>query len=224
MRRFAVPLLATVSAFPQAVSPVSSGTATGIAAAQPSGQATPLTATRNRVTYSIGPGEGITLKLEERGTFARNSVGDEAAHLKVIRDGHAAPGSSVISQRKEGFSYLIDDARQQYRVVPWSESLAVLTNEARRQSTPAVTRTIDGINCVAVPVQEDTGKIVGKAWVSPEYRIKVRSEMDVLSPQTGAVIGLVVEELTEIHIGAAPDPSEFTIPAGYKLLGGSTPH
>ena len=118
-------------------------------------------------------------------------------------------------------SYLIDDARQQYRVVPWSESLALLTNEARRQSTAAVTRTIDGIKCVAVPVREDTGKIVGKDWVSPEYRIKVRSEMDVLSPQTGAVIGLVVEELTEIHIGAAPDPSEFTIPSGYKLLGGT---
>ena len=35
------------------------------------------------------------LKLEERGTFSRNSAGDEATHLKVIRDGQATPGSSA---------------------------------------------------------------------------------------------------------------------------------
>lgn len=108
------------------------------------------------------------LKLEERGTFSRNSAGDEATHLKVIRDGQATSGSSVIGQRKEGLSYVIDDARQQYRVVPWPESKAV-TNEAERQSTPAVTRTIDGIKCVAVPVRDNTGKIVGKDWVSPDH-------------------------------------------------------
>jgi hypothetical protein len=128
----------------------------------------------------------------------------------------------VITQRREGFSYVIDDARQRYRVVIWPESQAFPT-EAERQSTPAVTRTIDGIKCVAVPVRDDTGKIVGKDWVSPEYLITVRSEMDVLSPQTGAVIGLVVEELTEIRIGVAPDSGEFTIPAGYKQVRSSGP-
>ena len=122
------------------------------------------------------------------------------------------------AQRKEGLSYVIDDARQQYRVVPWPESKAV-TNEAERQSTPAVTRTIDGIKCVAVPVRDNTGKISGKDWVSPDHGITVRSEMDVLSPQTGAVIGLVVEKLAEIHIGAAPDPGAFAIPGGYKRVG-----
>ena len=45
-----------------------------------------------------------------------------------------------------------------------------------------------------------------------DHRITVRSEMEVLSPQTGAVIGLVVEEFEEIHIGAAPDTGAFAIP------------
>jgi hypothetical protein len=197
MRRFVVPLLATALAFPQAAPTLTAVTA--------------LTATKTRVTYAIIPGGGFTLKLEERGTFSRNSAGDEATHLKVIRDGQATPGSSEIRQRKEGLSHVIDDARQQYRVLPWPESKA-LTNEAERQSTPAVTRTIDGIKCVAVPVRDNTRKIVGTDWVSPDHGITVRSEMDVLSPQTGALIGLVVEELAEIHIGAAPDPGAFAIP------------
>ena len=51
----------------------------------------------------------------------------------------------------------------------------------------------------------------------------MRSETDVLSPQSGAVIGLVVEELAEIHIGAAPDPGAFAIPGGYKRVGGAVP-
>lgn len=76
---------------------------------------------------------------------------------------------------------------------------------------------------MAVPVRDDTGKIVGKDWVSPEFGMTVRSEMDVLSPQTGAVIGLVVEELTKIRSGVAPDSGEFTIPAEYKQVGGSGP-
>jgi hypothetical protein len=182
MRPFVVPLLATALAFPQAAPPLTAVTATG-EAAQAGPQTPPLTATKTRVTYAIGPGGGFTLKLEERGTFSRNSAGDVATHLKVIRDGQATPGSSVIGQRKEGLNYLIDDARQQYRVMPWPES-KVLTNEAERQSTPAVTRTIDGIKCVAVPVRDNTGKIVGKDWVSRDHGIAVRSEMDVLSPQT----------------------------------------
>ena len=103
---------------------------------------------------------------------------------------------------------MIDDARQQYRIVPWLERPA-LSNEAERQSTPGVTRTIDGIKCGAVPVLDSAGKIVGKDF-SLDHGITVRSEMDVLSPQTGAVIGLVVEELTEIRIGAEPDPGAFT--------------
>lgn len=203
MRGFAGLLLAAVSAYPQAAPPS-------------------LTATKTRDTYAIGPAGGITLRLAERGTFSRNSAGDEATHLKVIRDDQATSESSVISLRKEGRSYVIDDARQQYRVVPWPESPA-LTNEAERKSTPAATGTIDGIKCVAVPVRDGTGKVISKNWVSPDYGITVRSEMDVLNPQTGAAIGLVVEELTEIHIGASPDPGEFTIPPGYKQVVGSGP-
>jgi hypothetical protein len=213
MRRFG-PLLATVSAFLQPVTPFTTVMTTAIAA-QTSAQIVQLTATKTRVTYSIGPAGGYTLKLEERGAFSRNSGGDEATHLKVIRDGQLASGSSVINQRKERISYVIDDARQQYRLVPWSGSPA-LTNEAERQSTPAATRTIDGVKCVSVPVRDSTGKIVGKGWVSPDYGITVRSEIDELSSQTGAVIGLMVEELTEIQIGATPDPAAFIIPPGYK--------
>jgi hypothetical protein len=221
MRRFG-PLLATVSAFLQPVTPFTTVMATDIAAAQTSAQTVPLTATKTRVTYSIGPAGGYTLKLEERGAFSRNSGGDEAAHLKVIRDGQLAPGSSVINQRREKISYVIDDARRQYRVVPWPGSPA-LTNEAGRQATTAVTRTIDGVKCVSVPVRDSTGKILGKDWVSPDYGITVRSEIDELSPQTGAVIGLMVEELTEIQIGATPDPAAFIVPPGYKEVGGRGP-
>ena len=203
MWRFAGLLFATVSAFPQPVPrPATAAAARG--PTQASGPVVPLTATKTRVTYSIGPAGGVRLKLEERGTFARNSVGDEATHLKVIRGGKAALGSSVISQRKEAMSYVIDDARRQYRVVPWTPPL---TNEADRQSTPptsetpTVTRTIDNIKCVAVSAQDSAGKVIGKNWVSLDHGIRVRSEMDVLNPQTGAAIGLVVEELTAIHIG-----------------------
>lgn len=199
MRGFAGLLLAAVSAYPQAAPPS-------------------LTATKTRDTYTVGPAGGITLRLEERGTFSRNSAGDEATHLKVIQDGQATSGSSVISLRKEGRSYVIDDARQQYRVVPWPES-PVLTNEAERKSTQAVTRTIDGVKCLAMPARDSAGKIVGKNWVSPDYAITVRSEMDVWSPQTDAIVGLVVEELTQIRIGATPDPGAFAIPPGYKQVG-----
>jgi hypothetical protein len=165
MRGFAGLLLAAVSAYPQAAPPS-------------------LTATKTRDTYAVGPPGGITLRLEERGTFSRNSAGDEATHLKVIRDGQTTSGSSVISLRKEGRSYVIDDAGQQYKVVPWPESL-VLTNEAERKSTPAVIRAIDGVKCLAMPARDSAGKIVGKNWVSPDYAITVRSEMDVWSPPNG---------------------------------------
>ena len=64
---------------------------------------------------------------------------------------------------------------------------------------------------------------MGKDWVSLDYGITVRSEIDELSSQTGAVIGLMVEELTEIQIAAAPDPAAFIIPPGYKEVGGKGP-
>jgi hypothetical protein len=222
MRRFAVLVLAAVSVFPQAVPRLTMAAATN-GPAQVNAPTTPLTAKKTRVTYSIGSAGGFRIKVEERGTFARSSAGDEATHLKVIRDGQSAAGSSVISQRKEGVRYLIDDANRRYTLVPWIPSP---TNEADRESTlptpdtPTVTRTIGGIKCVAVPVQDSAGKIIGKNWMSPDHGITVRSEMDVMNPQTGATIGLVVEELTDIHIGVEPDPGEFTIPPGYKQTRG----
>ena len=155
------------------------------------------------------------MKLEERGTFSRNSAGDEVTHLKVIRDGHATVGTSLINKRREGMSYVIDDARQQYRIVPWPESPAA-TSKVEREPGPVVTRTIGGLKCVAVAVRDSTGKVVGKDWVSPDYSITVRSERDLLNQETGAVIGLVVEELSDIHVGVTPDPSAFAIPPGYS--------
>ena len=216
MRCFAVPLLSAVSAFPLALPGASFLATTAIGPTQPFIQTVPVTATKTRITYSLGPTGGIRLLLEERWTFSRNGDGDEAIHLKVIRDGHALPGSSVISQRKEGLRYVLDDARQQYKVLPWSPIATV--NEADRQATPSVTRVIDGIKCVAATVRDSAGKAVGKDWVSPDYRITVRSEMDVVDAQTGLLTGLVVEELTEMRIGEAPDPSAFIIPIGYKRV------
>jgi hypothetical protein len=109
MRLFAVLLLAAVSVFPQAVPRLTTASAIN-GPGQANALTNPLTAKKTRVTYSIGSAGGFRIKLEERGTFARNSIGDEATHLKVIRDGQAVPGSSVVSQRKEGVSYLINDA------------------------------------------------------------------------------------------------------------------
>ena len=63
-----------------------------------------------------------------------------------------------------------------------------------------------------------SGTIVGKNWVSEEYGITVHSEMDVLSPQTGIVTGLAVEEFTDIQIGVALDSGEFVVPTGYQKL------
>jgi hypothetical protein len=74
-----------------------------------------------------------------------------------------------------------------------------------------------------MPVQDSGGKVVGKDWISLDHGITVRSERDVLSRQTGSVTGLVVEELTEIRIGAEPDPGEFAIPTQFKRVPGSNP-
>jgi hypothetical protein len=87
-----------------------------------------------------------------------------------------------------------------------------------------VTRTIEGLKCVAVPVQNSEGRSVGTDWVSREYDITIRSERDILSPQTGLVTGLVVEELTDIRLGVEPSTEDFTMPAGYKQVGGRSPN
>jgi hypothetical protein len=215
MRRYVVSLLAAVSAFSQAAPPVVPVKATSGSTALASAQTTSLTSTKTRTTYGIGHAGGITLKLEERGTFSRNSVGDEATHLKVIRDGQATAGTSLINKRKDSMSYVIDDARQQYRIVPWPDSPAG-TSEVERQLGTVVTRTINGIKCVAVPARDSSGKTTGKDWISPDYGITVRSERDVLNQETGAAIGLIVEELSDIQVGATPDPSGFAITLGYK--------
>jgi hypothetical protein len=219
MRVFAGPLLATASGDWQFVIPFAIMLATSVAASLATAQTVPLTATKTRVTYEVRPSGAIVLTQEERGPFSRNSDGDEATQLKRIRNGQPVPGSSLINRHKEAKSYIINDAQRQYTVKPWSGNPAA-TTEANAQSPPPVTRTIAGIKCVAVSMRDDkTGRVVGKNWISPEYGIAVRSERDVVDPQTGQLIGLVVEELADIQLGVAPEPMVFTIPAGYTETG-----
>jgi hypothetical protein len=142
--------------------------------------------------------------------------------VQVVKNGQFAPGTSQINRRKEGKSYIIDDERQQYSVTLWAGNLAVAA-EGKSPSTPAVTRTIGGIKCVAVPLRDGkTGQTIGKGWISLEYGITVRSEADALNSQTGQPVGLVVEELSDIQVGVAPDPSAFDIPSEYKEVSGTT--
>jgi hypothetical protein len=222
MRVRAVPLLATVCAFSQSISPLIFTLACGLATILASAQTVPLTATVTRITYTISADGGITLSREERGSFFRNSDGDEATHVQVMKNGQFASGTSRINRRKEGKSYIIDDERQQYSVTLWAGNLAVAA-EGKSPSTPAVTRTIGGIKCVGVPLRDGkTGETIGKGWISLEYGITVRSEADVINSQTGQPVGLVVEELSDIQVGVAPDPSAFDIPSGYKEVSGTT--
>ena len=219
MRVFAGPLLATVSVYWQFITPFACMLATSVAASLATAQTIPLTATKTRVTYQVRSSGAIVLTQEERGTFSRNSDGDEATHLQRIRNGQPVPSSSLVNHRKEAKSYLINDAQRQYTVTPWSGNPAT-TGEANAQSAPPVTRTIAGIKCVAVSMRDDkTGRVLGKNWISPEYGIAVRSERDVLSLQAGQLIGLVVEEIADVQLGVAPEPMVFTIPAGYTEVG-----
>ena len=50
--------------------------------------------------------------------------------------------------------------------------------------------------------------------VSPDYGITVKKENDVY--MNGKRVTRVVEELTDIKIGAAPDTQLFSIPRNYK--------
>lgn len=223
MRVRAVPLLATVSASSQSVSPCSFALASALAINLVSAQTIPLTATITRITYTISTSGGITLTLsrEESGTFSRDAEGDEASHMQVMKNGEFLPGTSLINRRTEGKSYIINDARRQYRVTPWTGGLSAAA-ELKSRSTAAVTRTIGGIKCVAAPLRDGkTGQTIGKGWISPQYGITVRSETDLLNQQTGQVVGLVVEELSDIQIGVVLDPRAFAIPAGYKEMSGT---
>lgn len=148
--------------------------------------------------------------------------------IKVIQDGQAAPGTRVINHHKDRISYVIDDARHQYRVVPWHET-SPFTNKTERPSGPLVTALgqlreykdfFDAdnrrhqVSGRARPRRhrKDRRKRLGLVGL----RDPVRSEMDVLNPQTGTIMGLVVEELSDIQVGVTPDPSAFRIPPGYR--------
>jgi hypothetical protein len=194
----------------------SSGFAAGLGV-----QTTAVSASETRVTYTIRASGAILLTQEERGTFFRSADGDEAIRLSTLRNGQPTSSTRLIHRQKEGKSYFINDALRQYRVSPWS-GVPALTGEGDPQSTPAVTRTIAGIKCVAAPLRDGaTGQSIGKVWISPEYGVAIRSETDLIDRKTGQAIGLIVEELSDIQTGTAPDLSVFAIPAGYRDISGT---
>ena len=157
------------------------------------------------------------------------------ARMRLIAEGKPF---YMVHRRRDGSTFEVESAARLVRIGAQEHLLAVgrditerkqAERELNRQNEfirAALDNIYDGVvacdaDGVAVAVQDGTGKVIGKNWVSPDHRITVRSEMDVMNPQTGAATGLVVEELADIHIGVEPDPGEFSIPPAYKQTRGN---
>jgi hypothetical protein len=176
---------------------------------------TPITATITTSTFEVGQDGQATLINQTTGTFARASDGRE---LTVTLDSQTnQPATAVL--RASGQDVSIKYPIKQYMV--HSEGPLAPYQIPFIPKTGAEAQTINGVYAVAVRnIDGNTGKEIGKAWISPEYKINVRTEFQATMP-TGKTIRQVTE-MSNIKIGSEPDPSVFVVPEGFTAGAGNT--
>lgn len=174
--------------------------------------ATPITANFSRNVSAYQADGSLKPTLQEHGTFARNSKGDEA----TVTDTQA-----TIAKRDEGTRYMVRKAGQTYSTMPWtSQAQSTYARVASQALAHGVKgQTLNGVYCVMVPIYStsaDKGKIQsGSMCVSPDLGVIVRRELD--GYLNGKKISHWVEEMTDLQL-TEPDSTLFSIPQGYKQL------
>src|SRR5579875_3419046 len=176
---------------------------------------TPITAKMTSTTYEVGGNGQTSIISQESGTFARRADGSEVTRFLDPSTGQ--PRTAAI--RANGQSIVIKYLSKRYTVgasSPLAPDAVPFIQKPGMES-----QTINGIYVVGISITDGkTGQVVGKAWFSPDYKITVRTETERTSAVTGKTIRMV-QEMSDIQIGAAPDPNLFTVPAGFTATAGS---
>jgi len=189
------------------------------------GAVTPLTATRSLQQYESDQQGHTRLVREETGTFSRAANGDEA-----IRMNDAKTGEPISTQvRANGKSVSITHKTHTYTVsaitIPVTSDIVAAATAQMARSAQQHTL-INGIWTREAPIKDaNSGKIGGKVWSAVDYPLLViRREMELPPWPSGRSAGnstKIVEELSNVQIGAVPDPKLFVLPPldGYTQIG-----
>lgn len=183
-------------------------------------ESTPIIATRTNSTYAVNEAGQLTLIRQETGTWVRAADGSEATHMQEAKDGQPTGSLTMglITSRGNNQTIAINYRTKQYLVQPAGPAPPPLQVKPGMES-----RVINGVYSVALPVRDrKTGEVTGKGWFSPDYKITTRNEFDVTIPASGKKIH-IVDELSNVQVGVAPDAQQFAIPSGFSRAAGTVP-
>jgi len=191
----------------------------------------PLIATRTLQQFESDQHGQTRLVHEETGTLYRAANGDEAIWMNDAKTGEP----SWTHVRANGKSVSITHKSHTYTV---STNPGLLTSPMAAAATAQMARNtqqqtlINGIWTREAPIKgANSGKIGGRVWSAVDYPLLVmRREMDLPPWPGGRSAGntpKIIEELSNVQVGAVPDPKMFVPPPleGYMQVGcpGCTP-
>jgi hypothetical protein len=177
---------------------------------------TPIMATITNTTYVVGENGQATVVHQETGTFARAGDGRE---LRVMFDPKTNEPKTAIL-RANGEDVSMGYASKRYTV---SNGGPLAPHEIPFVPKPGIeSQTINGVYAVAIPNYDanNPGKVIGKAWFSPDYKLTVRSESEMTTPNGKKI--RVIMEMNNIRIGTEPDQSQFVVPQDFTPATGSS--
>ena len=173
---------------------------------------------KHRLIQTVTKDDGSKeVDRQEEGIAGRSSSGSEIRTLAPIPAGNGVfqgSGTATFRDASTGTIYEIKNGPKTYSVMdqiptPWRP-----INPQDTPSTVVDRQVINGIACVALPVQ-GKGLVKGAMWRSMAYDMIVKLEMVV---KLGTATTSFVEELYDIEIGKEPDSSLLRVPQAYTKI------
>ena len=173
---------------------------------------------KHRLTQTVTHDDGSTqIDKQEEGIAVRSSQGSEMRTLRPVAAANGVAqggGTAKFQDASTGNVYEISSAMKTYWVMDHVATPWVPATPRDTPSTVTDRRTVNGIACVALPVQ-GKGLVRGAMWRSMEYDMIVKLEMVV---KLGTSTTSYVEEIYDIQLGIEPDKSLLRLPRGYTRI------
>ncbi len=177
----------------------------------------PFVAKHRLIQTVTRDGGSNNVDRHEEGIAVRSSNGSEMRTLAPVATGNGVSqgsGTAKFQDASTGNVYEINNGSKTYSVM---DQMPTPWRPINPQDTPSTVfdrQTINGLACVALPVQ-GKGLVKGAMWRSMAYDIIVKLEMTV---KFGNATTSFIEEIYDIQLGVEPDSNLLRLPQTYTKI------